>query len=389
MKIGLFTPTYPGLTQEGGIGTYTCNLAHVLVLKGHEVHVLTPGSGDLLINDRGISVHLYSPRYCPLLERALPGFGAAWHTCLSMFGLVRRFSLDVIEFPNWEGWGLLFCALRIRPTIVRLSTSSLETQLIDGGIRSRQTQWDVWREHRLTRIATKIATHSAAHRTRMAQEIGFDERRVRLIPHGIPTQPSFHRPERAHNHPTVVYLGRMEKRKGTIDLIHAVPQVVREIPNAQFVFIGSDRPHCPGNRTHAQYIRDELSSEVRRRITLTGRLPDNEVDHWLQTADVFVAPSHYESFGLIFLEAMRWGTPVIGTTAGGIPEVVEHDKSGLLVQPGNSDELARALLTLLRNEGLRRQLGQAGRLRAETCFSIERMAERTLDLYSECIEARR
>ena len=61
----------------------------------------------------------------------------------------------------------------------------------------------------------------------------------------------------------------------------------------------------------------ELPAVVRERITLAGSLPPDQVDRWLQTADVFVAPSRYESFGLIFLETMRWGTPVIGTTAGG------------------------------------------------------------------------
>jgi glycosyltransferase involved in cell wall biosynthesis len=114
-----------------------------------------------------------------------------------------------------------------------------------------------------------------------------------------------------------------------------------------------------------------------------GRLPQKEVDRLLQAADVFVAPSRYESFGLIFLEAMRWGTPVVGTTAGGIPEIVRNGESGLLVQPENPIALAGALTSLLRDSELRRNLGMAGRRRAEEEFSVERMAQRVLELYQE------
>ena len=73
---------------------------------------------------------------------------------------------------------------------------------------------------------------------------------------------------------------------------------------------------CPHNRTHAQYLRDEFPAEIRSRIDLLGPIPDDAVNRCLQNADLFVAPSLYESFGLVFLEAMRWGTPVIGTRAG-------------------------------------------------------------------------
>ncbi len=112
------------------------------------------------------------------------------------------------------------------------------------------------------------------------------------------------------------------------------------------------------------------------------------MDRWLQTADLFVAPSLYESFGLVFLEAMRWGTTVIGTTAGGIPEIVEDGESGVLVPPSQPCLLARAIVGLLRNEDCRRRLGEAGRRRVEAFFSVDRMAQQAAELYARTIEKR-
>ena len=116
-------------------------------------------------------------------------------------------------------------------------------------------------------------------------------------------------------------------------------------------------------------------------MVLAGALGDEEVTRYLQTADLFVAPSLYESFGLIFLEAMRWGTPVVGTRVGGIPEIVCDGESGVLVSPGNHNELASAISELLLDEQRRLTLGEKGRKRVESHFSVQLMAARTVEFY--------
>src|SRR5262249_44803208 len=153
---------------------------------------------------------------------------------------------------------------------------------------------------------------------------------------------------------------RLETRKGVLDLLHAIPRVLSAVPKARFLLIGTDRPQCPGGRTHAEYLRDEFPSTVQARVGLLGCLPDSAVNLRLQTADVFVAPSLYESFGLVFLEAMRWGTPVVGTRTGGIPEIVDHLKTGLLVGPQAPGDLADAIIRLLKEPAWGRALGEAG-----------------------------
>jgi glycogen(starch) synthase len=112
------------------------------------------------------------------------------------------------------------------------------------------------------------------------------------------------------------------------------------------------------------------------------------VDQLLQTADVFIAPSRYESFGLIYPEAMRWGIPVIGCNVGGVPEIIQNEKSGLLISPESPEAIAQALHRLLRDERLRLQLGSAGRKHVESEFSSMKMAERVAAKFEKLLASK-
>jgi hypothetical protein len=383
LKIGMFAPTYPSVSGEGGIGKYIREGATAMCLAGHEVHVLTPGRASPT-RDGAVMVHSCSTDWSPLLDRIFPGTGVCWQVGRAMRGLVRQHQLDIVEFPNWEGLAPYFAWRRSIPLVVRLHTSSRETIAIDRLELTRARRADVQRERLTARMADALATHSQSHRLAMAAELAVDPDLIRVIPHGIAPAP-VHVDPRSRDPQTVVYLGRLEHRKGTIDLLHAVPRVLRDCPDATFVLIGMDRPHCPGGRTHAEYLRDEFPPEVQGHVRLLGRLPDAEVETWLRRATLFVAPSLYESFGLIFLEAMRWGTPVIGTRAGGIPEIIDDDRTGVLVPPRDPEALAAAMVALLRDPARRQALGDAGRLRSETEFSSQRMGDRMIELYADVV----
>jgi hypothetical protein len=384
MKIAFYSPGYH-YGQEGGIATYTRHLGHALSGLGHEVHVLTPGLPTEVERDGPVTLHRACTGYFPMVDRLLPGAGASCRVGAAMRRVVARHGIDLVEFPNWEGFGVEYALRKSAPLVVRLHTSSLESQAIDGGRPGYSGSWDVRRERWTALTADLLVTHSRAHRDRMAEELSIDPERISVVPHGIPVHPEFRRDPPRAGELTVVYLGRMEKRKGTMDLLGAIPEVLREVPQARFVLIGADRPHCPGGRTHVRFVEEEFPGHVRERIEFLGRLPTEEVDRRLQGADLFVAPSVYESFGLIFLEAMRWGTPVIGTKAGGIPEVVEDGKSGLLVPPNDARALASAMVVLLKDADRRRRIGEAGRSRVESLFSDRIMATRVADLYGRAV----
>lgn len=385
LRIGLYAPTYPGLTGAGGIGTYVRHLAQALCSLGHAAHVLTPNLATPCAADGSVQVHSCPSGTIRGVNRLFPGFS----DCLALYRrlrlLARHQQLDLVELPNWEGQGIWFARHRRVPLVVRLSTSTLESLQIDGLPVSRAARWDVRRERSLCLAADALVTHSQAHRRTMALELGIDADRITVIPLGIPVGPAPLRPAPSAKAPTVLYLGRLERRKGTLDLLAAIPEILKEAPEARFLFVGRDRAHCPGGRTHADYVCQEMAPSVRSQITFVGELPDAEVDSLLRTADLFVAPSLYESFGLVFLEAMRAGTPVVGSTVGGIPEIVVDGQSGVLVPPSDREALARAVSGLLRNPERRLALGAAGRRRCEMEFAIGRTAQRTAALYAEIL----
>lgn len=386
MRIGFYSPTYP-IFAEGGIGTYTRSVAQALSRRDHEVHVLTPGDGSHTLRDGAVLVHTIPVRYARVLDRLVPGIGACWRVMRAFQRLARDYRLDIIEFPNWEGVGLYVGRCLTTPLVVRLHTSSLEAHQIDGTLSGRIVRMDVSRERKQGRIADCLVTHSETHRRAMAEEYGVPIGRIALVPHGIAIPEASKGAASEREAATVLYVGRLEHRKGTLSLLDAVPQILREVPDAMFVLIGRDRPHCPGGKSHAEYLRENFPPEIARRVRLLGRLSDEEVEGWYKRAALFVAPSLYESFGLVFLEAMRWATPVIGTTAGGIPEIVENNRSGLLVPPGNSPELAAAVIALLKDERRRHELGVAGRQRVIERFSEERMAQQVEELFVRVLKA--
>lgn len=213
MNVGIYSPSYPGFGSEGGVGTYTRDLGHALSALGHSVHVLTPGK-FAASNDGAVSVHPTRKEHFRGVERFLPGSGPCYRIGAAMKRLVRRWDLDVVEFSNWEGFGLGYAWRRPTPLVVRVSTSSTVTNAIDGVTRPKVAAWDVKRERWLCRAADRLITHSDAHRRKTAVELGIDPGRIDVVPLAVPMFPEFRRPEPSPGELSVVYLGRLEKAQG-------------------------------------------------------------------------------------------------------------------------------------------------------------------------------
>ncbi|MGB6420540.1 MAG: glycosyltransferase family 4 protein, partial [Anaerolineales bacterium] len=120
-------------------------------------------------------------------------------------------------------------------------------------------------------------------------------------------------------------------------------------------------------------------------VEFLGEVSDEVLQNLYQACDLFVAPSLYESFGLIYLEAMNYAKPVIGCKAGGIPEVVDHGETGLLVEPGSSPALAEAILSLLKSPVKLREMGLAGRSQILERFNYIQMARNFERVYRQVI----
>jgi len=186
----------------------------------------------------------------------------------------------------------------------------------------------------------------------------------------------------------VLYVGRFDQRKGIETLVRAVAQSKsRSQGNLKLIIGGGSRPGQSDGieRDRIEQIIDELG--MRDFTIFPGRLGDKILPNYYAAANVCVVPSYYEPFGLVAIEAMASGTPVVASDVGGLQFTVISEETGLLAPPKDDAAFAAAIDRILMNPAWQRQLGQAARKRVETKFSWDGVAAQLSRLYSQLLEA--
>ena len=210
---------------------------------------------------------------------------------------------------------------------------------------------------------------------------GIPAGRIEVVHDGIDVEKIQHRPVidvhaeywLPHGVPVIVNVGALVGHKGQKYLIEAMPMVLREVPDAHLIIFGEGDLRAPLEKQIKQL-------SLAKRVLLPGFRED--VMSLMKSADLFVMSSVTEGLGSAVLDAMAMGHAVVGTRAGGIPEAVVPDETGLLVEPADAKALAAALVRLLKDAALRKQLGEAGRARVTEHFGVDRLVDGTLEAYS-------
>jgi glycosyltransferase involved in cell wall biosynthesis len=214
--------------------------------------------------------------------------------------------------------------------------------------------------------------------------LGVDSSRIQVIPNGIDLTEFEARPPRRESDggPRILYVGRIyPEQKGLESLVEAFALLPRPL-DARLRLVGEDW----GGLARLERIARDLG--VAGRMNATGPIPRRELLSEYASSDLFVLPSLFEPFGIVLLEAMAAGLPVVATRVGGIPEVVEENRTAILVSPGNPAELARAINRCLSDRMLSARLGSEGRRRVEQ-FAWPRLVPAYVQLVSNVISAER
>lgn len=208
------------------------------------------------------------------------------------------------------------------------------------------------------RGADKIIAISDHSRDELVQKYGFHEKQVDMIPHGVDTDEFY---PRAIRHPTVnpdkmtvLYIGRLGTRKGLDLALQALARI--DDPAIEFLIAGTGR-----YKKHLQTLATKLN--VDSYVRFLGHIPDQELPILYSSADIFLLPSRYEGFGLVLLEAMACGTPVIGTNVGGIPTVIDQNQTGVIV-PRDAERISNAIQLLTSDDEMRKNMGIRARSKA-------------------------
>ncbi len=362
MKIGLVCPyIYP---ENGGVAQHVRHLYENLRLRGHDVRIITAShgpqrasEGDILRIGVGFSVPLngsmgtltFSPRYISqvreLLERErfdVLHLHEPFVPFLSLFLLRESRSVNIATFHAYAGF-----------------SPSYE-------LGSRVMKAHAARLH--GRIAVSAAARHFIDR--------FFPGDYKVIPNGVDI-PRF---EGAvpisrwqDGTPNVLFVGRHEPRKGLIDLLKAHRILRRTGYESRLLVVGSG----PQEREARRYV----ATRGLKAVAFLGRVTDAEKAQLFRTADIFCSPATGgESFGIVLLEAMAAGAPIVASDIHGYKGVVRRGREGLLVPPHEPKELATAIARLLDDPALRAEMSTAGRLRAEE-FSWPRVTAKVEDYY--------
>ncbi len=388
MHISFLLPAFHSASGGGGAESYVSTMAEALVERGHRVSIIALGEGNLS-NGPVRLIQLPAPSWHWFLYRGLP-FGKsmampvrelewsrrAWSALME---LNRHDPVDVVETGETM---VLQQTTRGRkpPVVIRGHGNPLSIKRFGNG----RVGWgdQLGRKLQLAgmRRASAVTAVSRFQARELARDLSLPEKTISVIPN--PISPALLRqagpdPAPQSQNPIVLYTGRIELNKGSLELLQSVHRVASYCPEVEYVIAGA-RHNSIDDKTFAGALG---SNGARNHVRLLSHVPWQQLAEWYARASVFVMPSYYETFGISVIEAMAFGLPVVASNAGGLPEVVQDNVTGILVPPKDPDALADAIVRLLRDPALRRRLGNAGRERVLHEFTTDRIVDQTLKVY--------
>jgi len=393
LKIALLSQEF-SKNCNGGVCRYTYDLAHALAESGNEVHVITRSEKnyEYEYEESGVFIHKIIPELVNFIN--LPedvnvskkNLSYSYSACLKLLNLIDNFGIQIAEAPLWDSEGFVFSLVKSIPLIIRLETPLFKVAEIQNWQITKDLKLANWMEGETARKADKTIAISKDIGTLIGSHHNISEERIDLCPLGIEVpDENLLISDQKKNGFNILFVGRLEKRKGVETLFNALPMVLEKIPDTQFYLVGADTNLAPDGGSYKKYLLKNLDKKFHKNVKFIGYVDDMELKTYYNDCDLFVAPSLYESFGLIFLEAMAWGKPVIGCNIGGIPEIVEDGNDGILIQPDDEKSLADAIIKLLTDKYLRVKMGVCGRKKVENSFSMEKMTEITYNIYKRLI----
>lgn len=390
LRVCLVTQTLPP-DEVGGISRYISDVARALVDRGHEVRLITSGATHSTVDlEDGVWVHRIvkdAPTAPPVLVEDPPG--RIWSNASAVADEVVRIHqqrpVDAVYAALWDTESIAVlerCAVPVATSLVTTLAITLELR----------PEWrrdeDFMREYALPLVGIERSlaqrshlvhalSHAVATEVERTADVSFDDGRLTIAPLGVEDRVGDDLDGRDDEDVCeILFVGRFEKRKGIDLVLGALPELLQARPDVRVVLIGrDDLPGETGEPYRAVFEQAHQGAPWLPQLEFRGVVDDDELWAAYRRCDIFVAPSRFESFGLIFVEAMMCAKPVVALRAGAAVEVVDDGVTGLLVAD-DIDEVRAALIDLVDHPERRMEIGQAGRATYEARFTVEAMGER-------------
>jgi len=377
LRICLISKQFP--PGVGGAETYAYELANGLAERGHDVDVYTQWI-DNPEEKADVHENVSMNRICKA-RRKLVTFETLW------FSFTARREIDFDGYDIVHGTMMPASTVAVTPfndieapviltshgtSIGEAKAVALETPA-DYLLKYFFHPMNVVMDYVASRDANQVIAISNHAYDQLTTSYRLSEEHVEMVPHGVDTDWFYPREERhsavCKEKTTLLYVGRLGARKGLDLALHALSQV--EDSDIEFLIAGTGR-----HKSHLQRLVTEL--ELDDSVQFLGRVPDAQLPALYSSVDVFVLASRYEGFGLVVLEAMACGTPVIGSDAGGIPTAVGGEKAGMITSR-TVDDVAQSI-SYFASTDQRSEMQKAAMERAQSMTWIK-VCERMENLY--------
>ncbi len=393
MRVLHLSPEYPP-QKVYGLGRFVHDLSRAQALRGDRVTVVTNslgGEDDGVVRDgvRICRIEYPPPPKPPLTETQVLQFNVSV-IARALSATAREGRWDVVNAHDWyllpaayllrKHFDIPLC-LTVHDTIVGKSAGELaDAQKFIANV-------EMWG----CRTAERVVCCSGFMRDEVLDRYGAAAERVSVIPCGVDERTfesrfaehlaAFREVIANPDEKIILYVGRLDPEKGVDLLLDAIPSVIRREPRAKFVILGTGRleEHVRG------LARSERTGEHVVYLGYVGRAP---LTLLYRCAEIQVVPSTYEPFGIVALEGMLNGLGMVVSDTTGLAEIVEHEVDGLQFTTGSAQHLAEAVLRLLSDRTLLRDLAQAGRGKARDLYSWRRIARLTAGAYREATAVR-
>jgi glycogen synthase len=398
MNIALISYEYPPSVAIGGIGTYAWQASHMLAEAGNRVSVFAAGKTEC--------VEQPHPRI--RVQRVMASSRQLFASALipHLLTVHRDQKIDVIESPEFGAEGVpAFEAIKEAGRVVKLHTPAFlvgrygydhpwlgaRLRFWAGGVA--RGRWRTLRRPLYTRgcdpeytgilLADEIAAPSHSIGQLLLRDWSLNPDLIHYYPLPYQANTALLTLPVIESVKTVGFLGRMETRKGIVELVQAIPAMLRRAPELRFKFIG---PSWPYQGTDMRsWIERRLGSHLAS-LEFTGPIRPENLAAELAGCDAMVLPSRWESFGFTCCEAMASGRVVVGSAYGGMAEMIEHGISGLLVPPRSPDAICDAVLELVASPSKAASLALGGRDRIVSLLAPNRVLPLQLASYHRAVK---
>lgn len=373
-KIVLFLSFEYPPTIFGGLGIHVHHLAETIAGHGEMVHVVTYSDQEKIVVEKrnGVIIHRIPASVSDDFYLSI----AEWNREIIdyVLSLSNRVSFSIIHAHDWL---VASSALVLKESLhcPLLATIHATEAGRNQGIKTSLQQAIHHLEWKFVQQANRIVVCSQFMKTEIHTLFRISLEKISIIPNGV--LPSEKNKGIAEEGQIVIAIGRFVYEKGFTFFIDAAKLVLQNYPNARFILAGQ-------GEMKQNYVEQLQQLKIAKSFQIQGFLYENEKWELYNKASVVCIPSVYEPFGIVALEAMACGKPIVSSDTGGLKEVVVHNQTGIIVPPCNSKRVAEGIIDLLSKPDWAEQIGERGRQEAKRyCWS--EVAKQTTNVYRQLL----